>query len=230
MQSVNSKHVLLFSVGVSIFGLCLALLLAFNPPPIHENLSWRKPLVGSVFGAVCVLGILAALFPKQCSHSFHSETKNSRFTANRIGLGSHHPDCQTFSAHIIRMNNHALCAACTGLLLGALIAIIGTALYFFGRLTFLNFGLPMVLIGIIGVALGFFQLKFRGVIRSVLNLVFVLAALMVLVGIDSLVESLLTDLLVLAFIVFWIFTRILLSQWDHWKICANCESQCEVTV
>jgi hypothetical protein len=61
-------------------------------------------------------------------------------------------------------------------------------------------------------------------------MVFVLGAFMVLVGIDAVVESLFADLLLLAFIVFWIFTRILLSQWDHWRICGNCKSQCVASV
>ena len=126
------------------------------------------------------------------------------------------------------MGGRTLCAACTGLLLGALIALIGTAFLFFGGWPIGEVGLPAVLIGVIGTVLGFFQLKFRGFIRLVLNVFFVLGAFLILVGIDELTGSLFVDLFLVAFIVFWILTRIQLSQWDHWRICHDCKSPCEV--
>jgi hypothetical protein len=219
---------LIFAAGVSIFGLLIVLMLAVNPPTIYENSLWRKPLIGSIFSLICTLGILAALFPKQCSGTSHFQGNDVNITSHRIHAASHHPDCKKFSAHVINVGNHMLCAACTGLLLGAIIALVGTALYFFVGWNVEGASFPAVLIGAVGIILGFLQLKFRGFVRLTLNMFFVLGAFLILVGIDELAESLFVDFFLTALIVFWILTRIQLSQWDHWRICRNCESQCEV--
>jgi len=228
MPNISPNHILLFSTSISIFGLLIVLVLAFNPPTTHDGFFWRKPLVGLVFGLVCMFGIFAALFPRQCSHSFYSPTKNSHPTSDRIHVGSHHPDCEAYSAHVVHLGNHTLCAACTGLLVGAIMALAGTAFYVFGGWSIENASLPIALTGAAGTVLGFFQLKFRSFTRLILNMFFVLGAFMILIGTDALTESLFFDLFLIAFIVFWIFTRILLSQWDHWRICSTCKSPCEV--
>jgi hypothetical protein len=198
-----------------------------NPPTVNESFLWRKPLIGSIFSLICISGILAALFPKQCSQTFHFQKGNMNLSSHKVNTTSHHPDCGRFSAHTIRIGSHTLCAACTGLLLGALVALVGTASYFFSDAN-LEVGFTGVLIGAVGIVLGFLQLKFRGFIRLILNMFFVVGAFLILVGIDQLTESVFVDFFLVALVAFWILTRIQLSQWDHWKICSSCESQCEV--
>lgn len=228
MPSETRSPILMFNVGVSIFGLFIVLMLSVNPPVSHESLFWQKPLVGFVFSLICVLGILAALFPRQCSQTFHFQKESAGIVSRRISVTSHHPDCEEFSAHVIRISSHTLCAACTGLLLGAIIALVGTVLYFFAGWHIEEMGFPIVVIGVTATILGFFQLKLRGFVRLTLNVFFVLGAFLILVGIDELTGSLLIDIFIEAFIVFWILTRIQLSQWDHRRICSRCKSPCEV--
>jgi hypothetical protein len=227
MSSRIHNSILMFDIGVSIFGLLIVLMLVFNPPISQESLFWQKPLVGLVFSLICILGILAALFPRLCSQTFHFQKESSGLASRRISVTSHHPNCAEFSAHIIRINSHTLCAACTGLLLGAITALVGTALYFFGGWHLQGTGFPVVLIGVTATILGFLQLKLRGFARLTLNIFFVLGAFLILVGIDELTGSLLIDIFLETFIVFWILTRIQLSQWDHWRICSRCKSPCE---
>ena len=217
----------IFAISISIFGLFIVLAIAINSPTIYENFLWRKPLIGSVFTLICILGTLAALFPTQCSKTLHFRKENMNLTY-QIHHSSHHPNCGKFSAHVIRIGNCTLCAACTGLFLGAIIALGGTTFYFFNGWNVEEASFLVVLIGIAGIILGFLQLKFRGFFRLLLNTFFVLGAFLILIGIDELVESLFADFFLTALIVFWILTRIQLSQWDHWRICSNCESQCEV--
>jgi hypothetical protein len=96
--------------------------------------------------------------------------------------------------------------------------------YFFG-----NWRIPeqnssiMVLLGILGVGVGLFQFKFRNLLRLSLNTFFVLGTLLILIGIDEFVQSLMIDLFVVSLILFWLFTRISLSQWDHKRICSDCD-------
>lgn len=236
-QSLLRSRLLMFVIGVSFFGLFLVVMLAFNPPMTKETLPWRKPIIGSIFGSICVVGIIAAFFPKQCSGMFHLAKGRENTSSNENQLVSHessptmrghHPDCANFSAHVIRIDDKTFCAACMGLLLGALMALAGTALYFFGGRRITQNGFLAVSVGALGVGFGLFQFKFRRLVRLLLNVFFVLGTFLVLVGIDKLTQSVLVDLFPVVLTVFWLFTRILLSQRDHWRICYTCRNPCEI--
>lgn len=235
--SLLRNQFLTFAIGISFLGLVLAVMLAFNPPIVQEGFPWRKPVVGALFGAICLLGITAVFFPKQCSTIFgltkgkqetNSDPHGFASHENSPTLRGHHPDCKRFSAHVIRIKSKTFCAACTGLLLGAVLALAGTADYFFGSWHGLLDGFLAVFIGVLGVGLGLFQLKFKGFVRLLLNTFFVLGAFSILIGIDKLAQSILTDFFLVSLTLFWLFTRISLSEWDHWRICYTCKSPCEI--
>jgi hypothetical protein len=234
--NIRLNFVLPFAVGVSLFGSFTILMLAMYPPAAQENFLWRKPLTGILFTLICVFGIVAVFFPKKCSETYlHqtekptiSETENPDFHEISINFKGHHPDCGRFSAHVAHIDGHVFCVACTGLLLGGLIALTGTALYFFVEWNIVEVGLSAVLVGQIGILLGFVQFKFKGYARLTLNAFFVFACLLTLVGIDKLAESIFINLYMIALITFWLLTRILISQWDHWRICHTCKLSCEL--
>ena len=140
----------------------------------------------------------------------------------------HHPDCESFSTHVFRMGNRTFCTACTGLLLGGLSALAGTILYFFSNWRVEQGSSLLVWVGILGVGFGLFQFKFRSFIRLFLNIFFVLGTFLILIGVDKLVHSVAVDLFLVALTLFWLFTRISLSQWDHERICYTCKvTTCE---
>jgi len=236
-QSLLRSPLLMFMTSASLFGLFLTTMLALNPPTMRENFPWRKPLIGSLFGTICMLGITAIFLPKQCSTmlNFAERKRQKGSSTNKLTshgnyplLQGHHPNCTGFSAHVIRVNDKTLCAACTGLLLGALIALAGAILYFFDYWHINQSSALAVFIGALGVGFGLLQLSFRGLVRLLLNTLFVLGAFLVLIGIDALTQSLFVDLFLVVLIVFWLLTRILLSQWDHWRICYFCRAPCEI--
>jgi hypothetical protein len=221
-----------YQLLVSFLGLLLIVALTFFPPTVAEDPSWRKPVIGSIFSSICVLGILAVFSPNKCLRIFDIGKKNrtvgsdssklvSHGTSN--ALQGHHPTCGKYDAHIFRIKDKIFCAACTGLLLGGLLALAGASVYFFADWRVAEHSSLMVLLGIVGVSLGLFQFKFRSLVRLSVNTFFVLGALFILIGINELVHSLFFDMFVVSLIVFWLFTRISLSQWDHERICSGCE-------
>jgi len=242
MSSPNHKlHnlTLLFLVSVSFFALILTVLLALYPPISHEDFVWRKPVVGSAFGAVCVLGILAVLFPNTCSRFFDArkrEKSQNRFFGFRRSvsishttastLRGHHPPCGRFSAHVFRLGGRMFCATCSGLFSGALFALIGVAIYFFGKWQTGQNALLMVLIGAVGVVLALLQSPLPTLQHSVIRLFssafFVVGTFLILVGIEELAHNTSADLFLVVLSVFWLMTRISLSQWDHERICSKC--------
>ena len=218
---------LAFCIGVSVFGMFLLIIWANNPPTINDNFSWRKPLIGSLFSLTCILGILASVFPSKCSEAFHFREARTNVATRQILSASHHPDCEKFLAHVVRIKGCTRCAACSGLLLGAIIALAGACFYFSSGLRIENARF-LSLVGMVGVLIGFLQLRFKGYVRLASNSLFVIGAFLCLVGVDQASQSVAIDLLSVILIVFWIFTRIQLSQWDHSRICDNCDSSCRL--
>ena len=217
-----------YQLLLSFAGLLLLIILAFFPPIISENISWRKPLVGSIFSLFCGLGVLAVISPNTCGNMLGKKKEAKVSVSNKNEkkelpvLAGHHPTCGKFSAHIFVLRNQTFCAACIGLLIGGIAALALGVLYFFGGIKITEYSVLVVLLGSFGVGIGLFQFKFRSFARVFMNVIFVLGALMILMGIDVEVQSLFFDFFVICLIVFWLFTRISLSQLDHKIICSSC--------
>jgi len=227
---------LLFFMGVSLFGSATAIVLALNRSMAADSLVWRRPLVGSLFILICAVGITTVFVPEKCSGPAHSRQREKSAHAAvdttsiekaPISFKGHHLDCGRFASHTITSGNNVFCAACLGLLLGAFAAIVSAILYFFVHWEISEVSFWAVAVGQIGIILGLAQLKFKSYARSTANAIFVLASFLTLTGIDNLLSSIYADLYVLALIVFWLFTRISMSQWDHSRICRECNLPCE---
>jgi hypothetical protein len=138
----------------------------------------------------------------------------------------HHPNCGRFSAHTIRFRGTSYCAACTGLLVGSVVAMVIAAAYFFFRLNSEFFSFPAIVVGQLGLGSGLIQLKFAGWTRFAANLLFVLGGYFTLSGVDQLIGSMFADIYVIGLIVLWILTRVMISQWDHHRTCISCGFSC----
>lgn len=223
---------LLSFVSASILGLVSLALLALSSSASADGFILRKPLIGAVFVLVCVLGALAVVLPKKCnsllsaqeggSFGFHFSSSSTR------SLRGHHFDCADYVSHTFNIGGRTLCAACSGLLLGAAVSILCSVAFFFFGVELGQFRLAFLTIGMLLVALGFVQFKFPGVVRLLVNTLFVFGAFQVLLAMDALLENLFIDFYVTSLILLWIMTRILLSQWDHSRICHSCTVDCEL--
>jgi hypothetical protein len=242
----SDKIVLLFLISVSFLGLILTVFFTISPLVSKADFEWRKPLVGSVFTLICAMGSLAAFFPNQCSGglSFGKDEKRGSslsFSFNRSSnrpkggfavLRGHHPTCKCYSSHVFHMGRRVFCATCSGLFLGALLALLGIALYFFVNWSIGSSFYWIEWVGLFGVILGlsqpFVKLQ-RSSVRVFSGAFLALGALMILLIVDALAQSLLLDFFVIFLSVFWLVTRISLSHWEHQRICSACSSDsCDV--
>ena len=219
---------------MSLFGLVLSVLFAVSPQVSAEPFIWRRPLAGSAFATICILGILAVLFPNRCSRSFAPSGKkkkqNSLFShATASALRGHHPQCSHFSGHVFRVGARVFCATCSGLFSGALFALAGVIAYFFGGGHIGQNAIVAVAVGAAGVALGLIQSPLpvlqSGVMRLFTGAFFVAGAFLVLLSIEELTRSFSLDLFVVALSILWLATKISLSQLDHERICSRCTSE-----
>ena len=230
----HQKTVLAFLMVVSLFGVLLSSSFVFFPAGFEDDFAFRNLVVGSAFIAICVLGLLVAVFPGSCS-SFPRFWRSNRregtvLSMHQESFRAHHPSCEGFSAHIFRVGKLEVCATCSGLAVGASVVLVGAVLYFFGAFSAGASSL-LVLLGAVGVVLGLVQSalpKFsNGAIRFFASVFFVAGAFLMLVGVDGALGSTVVDLFVVALSLLWIMTKIAFSRWDHQRTCSLCSTSCE---
>ncbi|MEM2873116.1 MAG: hypothetical protein QXD82_02985 [Nitrososphaerales archaeon] len=213
-------------------------IIGFSLPLNYEYFLFRKPIIGLAFGLLCILGMVAALLPKECSKIFYCKkdiTREESISSNNASfifglriVHGHHPSCENFSSHEFRIKDKSFCTGCTGLLIGALISLFGAIIYFSSNLSIPTF---FIIIGFLGVALGLIlpllNLK-QTVLRLLINAFFIFGVFLMLIGVDSLVQSIFVDLFLISLSIFWLFTRISFSQWNHQRICHECGNKCRL--
>jgi hypothetical protein len=229
-ETKSSDSFPLFAVVASIFGVVLFTVLLFQPVNYHSNFYYTRYIIGLLYSGICVLGIVAAFYPKKCQGMFvfrksNIPPRNDSVNKSAMEFSGHHPDCSRFSANRIEIRGTILCAACTGLLAGALVALIGSIFYFLTGYTFLTSNPWILAVSNFGMLLGLFQYQFGGYVKLSMNAFFVICSFVSLVVADLIGKSLLTDLYFLGLIVFLLGTRILLSESHNRKTCSQCK-QC----
>ena len=215
---------------LSILGLLIVPILLSEPLRFQLYPSFSRLLTGSLYASICFLGIIAIFYPRSCENTLLLQNITMKDGANGLGnsediefLG-HHPTCKYFEGNRIRISKRWLCAACSGLLIGALVALIGTIIYFFVDVLFLPVNIGACLIGCITLLLGLVQFTLKGFVKLAANLLFVVGSFTLLVAADALTSNLLINLYVLGLIIFLLFTRILISGWNNKRICGKCQS------
>jgi predicted phage tail protein len=164
----------------------------------------------------------------QTNVSSHIETRNTSQDKHEISYRGHHPVCRNFSSHVIQIGGRIYCAGCAGLVVGAAIALAGTAFYVFlqdlsAQLVSVSFWA-----GLVGVTLGLLQYELfvnKASVHFLLNVVFVVGAFLLLIGVNELNGSLSLGIYLLLVILFLINVRSTLSRLEHEKKCAICNAE-----
>ncbi|MEM3382768.1 MAG: hypothetical protein QXL52_02940 [Nitrososphaerales archaeon] len=236
LGKIYHRFDLLLLLILSFLGLLMFIITSFSLPLNYEYFLFRKPIIGLAFGLLSILGTMAAILPKECSKVFYCKkniaqekpisSNNASFIFGLRIVHGHHPSCENFSSHEFRIKDKSFCAGCTGLLIGALLSLLGAIIYFSTDLFIPNF---FIIIGLLGVALGLIlpllDLK-QTVLRLFINAFFIFGVFLMLIGVDSLVQSISIDLFLILLSIFWLFTRISFSKWNHLRICYECGNKC----
>jgi hypothetical protein len=231
-KNERNELFLTFLICVSILGIFLSVLFTFYPGGAQDHFGLRKPVIGSTFCALCLLGILASIYPKSCSRvfSFDKDAKgqNASNAWEGLSLRGHHPACGKFSAHVLAVDNRVLCATCTGFSVGAAVCLVGVGMFFFGPVSFGPRPLIPVAVGVFGVVLGLFHSVLpgfrRGLSRFIASAFFALGSFLILASAEDAAHNTSIDLFIVLSCVLWLITDTALSRWDHRRICAKCPS------
>ena len=107
-------------------------------------------------------------------------------------------------------------------LLSGLIAMLMAAVLFLTQAPQGLLGLAFIILGLLYIPV----LKNLPIsLRSVINALFVVGFPLTLMVVDG-VGNMEIALITIGFFVFWMYTRIQLSQWGHSKICDGCDEPC----
>jgi hypothetical protein len=216
----------MFLVVVAIFGVVLALLLMLQVSLPVDSSSIRRPFISALYSAVCFLGIVAVFYPSKCRLMFQKPKESSAFTnasSSSVQLSGHHPNCENFSGNRITIRGRAFCAACCGLLIGAIASMIGVLLLSLGLYDIEAGNIWIFAVGIVLMLVGLAQIKLGGYTKVAVNALFVIGSGISLIVADLVGQNLLLDVYVLGLIIYMLWLRILLSEWNNRRICMNCQ-------
>jgi protein-S-isoprenylcysteine O-methyltransferase Ste14 len=217
--------------------LSLGILAALTLTAQQGTAQVQKESISIAFGVICVLGIIAGISPSRCNRLFiHFQTGTSTHTEGRsksqgkreISYKGHHPVCGSFSSHVIQIGSKTYCAGCAGLVVGATIALMGTALYVFLQDPSAQLVAVSFWAGLVGVTLALLQYELfvgKASVHLLLNVIFVVAALLLLIGVNEMNGSLSLGVYFFLVILFLINVRSTLSRLEHEKKCATCKAE-----
>jgi hypothetical protein len=198
---VKIHHLLIF---LSFAGLIFLTFLYIWAPSSGMD---QKNLILSIFILTCLGGMVAASKPQYCNRK--SRDSNG-----------HHPDCGPFQSHTFTLKSKKYCAGCSGLFVGAGLAMGLCLTYYLHPLTspFL-FGVGVAMVFVSLFQLNVLKIDLAGV-KFIFNLALVLGSALILLGILEFRPNL--SLYFLVLIGLWIYTRTTISATDHDLICSRC--------
>lgn len=220
-----------FNISSSLIGLFLLAFLTTN-----QKYAPKETVLGGLYPfmytSICLLGLVAGVNPSILSKPLQGNEiiEENPLNIERGRFRGHHPDCQQYKSHVLVLWNRTLCAGCTGLSLGAGLAIIGVFAYqVMGASSYT--ALVLFWLGFVLVFLGLLQHHIdldNPYLHLILNVILVLGTLFLFIGVDRLKGGLI-ELYLVGLNILWINTRIELSHNDHTRVCRRCSTKdCDI--
>ncbi len=236
-----SSYILLSSLG-ALLVLGVAIYPSYFELIPSSSPFFRKFVIGSVFIAICVLGLIAAIFPSKCMtkkpvSELENDTDDVIYELEGSSLlcgvsiyHAHHPACDQFDPHEFIIKRKSICAGCLGLSIGAMTSIIYSVLYFGGVSSptislapyFIVFGTlsNLTMFG------RYFLPTIGSTVRIILHIAMVLGSTFLIIGIDLIGQNYLFDYLAILLVLIWLRTKLLLTKWEHNNVCKMCSDPC----
>lgn len=216
-----------------IAGIFIIIFVMFFPSSDQVLLFNDRVLLAIVFIVCCCFGIASSFWPgwfhvfriKKSTVQEHSERLQKR------RYHGHHPDCDSFDDHRLRIMNKVFCAGCLGLALGSFLAVflmLGYVLGFFDTVFPVYFWL--VVIGLSGVYLLYIELVLpirNPLVHVLVNIFFIVSFSFIVISVLEITQNKLYGLLTIVLLVLFLTTRIRFSQWMHHQICMRCPFECK---
>jgi hypothetical protein len=192
----------------------------------------ERIIITFIFSLCCLFGITLVFYPGWYKKIMidQSDGKKEKKSCNKRVLVGHHPDCNYFKKHVIKFKR-LYCAGCFGLLVGCIISIIFFIIYIFINIIF-NPILYKIFI-ILGITIIFFTyfeiliIKRKIIVHILLNIFFIISFFFITIGVMELTGNIIYSFLTIIICFIWLETRVIISKYNHMKICENCNNRCK---
>jgi len=231
-QKTNVFQYLILSIAAAVLLLTLAFFNSSNTTSVDM---YDKLFVGGIFIASCLFGISLAIHPGWLKRFTKQEKQNpnekqTQKTARR--RKGHHPDCDQFQNHILKINNKTLCSGCLGLSIGSIISIFLTIIYIIFRNELSSTAFHFFIIfGLFIIGLVYTEIilpKKHTIVHVVSNIFLMISFFIVIISIFEITGSKIYGAISILLSFLWLDTRIQLSNWRHTLICKNCGETCKM--
>jgi hypothetical protein len=208
---------------------------SFTPSENNPITSMDRFIVGIAFIFSCLLGLSMALRPNWLKGLFAKEKEKQEEKVPSQGLRirmGHHPECEGFASHVLKIRDKTYCAGCLGLAIGANIGILLLFLYLIMP-DFVNSmsSTSMITIGLLFIMMNFLIVAARNknsIVHVISNIILVSGFFLFVIGFFEITKSLSYGLLAVIISFLLLDTRIQLSHWHHRRTCIQCPDSCKV--
>ncbi len=232
---ILNKNAILYLI-LSTVAFFIAIIIIFFGKT-SENLQFINRLIlGLGFILSCIIGISLAIYPGWLSRLYNrvrkKYPKSIKTMKSKRKYTGHHPDCDKFRDHVIKINEKNYCLGCLGLTIGLLVSIILMFVYLLSNpIISYSMYLLMVFFGIIIIIMNYFEIlvqKRKKIVHLILNILLILSFFLITISIFEITGKLTFGFITLIFCFLWIDTRAQLSFLKHRIICLECKHECKM--
>jgi hypothetical protein len=232
---LKPKNNVIYHLCLSFFAAVFILILAFygSSDNIYINFYERMLVVG-LFIIICIFGISLSFFPgwyKRFIKNKDQGSKSQKFQKKPRRRRGHHPDCDSFISHVIKVNDKTYCAGCLGLAIGSVSSIfLGIIYLFYIDKILINFNY-LIFAGLVLIFLGFLEttkpIK-NAIIHIIANVFLIIGFFLIVVGMFEATGNMVYMVISIIFSFLFLDTRVQMSSYNHNIICNNCKEKCKM--
>jgi hypothetical protein len=220
---------------LSIIAFFLLILLTFLNP--YKNIIgiFDKLVIAIILIFFNLLGISLAIYPRWYKRIIKSQNVNkNKKQLNKLIIHrkGHHPNCNKFQNHILKIKNKSYCAGCLGLAIGSFISILFMIFYIITINEQLSqISIILLITGIIFISITYIEIiqPNRNVIVHIISsALFILSFFIITISIFELTGNKIYGIISIIFAFLWLETRVQISLWKHSQICKNCDQICKM--
>jgi len=231
-HAYNVLYYLILSISAAFMLLLIAYIDYSDTNTIHN---YSQEIVVGFFILSCILGISLAIRPRWYKKIIKRKDNNKIIKQTqkiRRKRKGHHPDCNQFKNHVVKIKNKSFCSGCLGLALGSAISIILIILYYTLTLqqrstTFYLF----IYLGLIIICFSYIEimiLKRNVIVHIISNILLVVSFFLITISVFELTKNLVIGMISILLSYLWLTTRVQISISRHILICNNCSKTCKM--
>ena len=197
------------------------------------NIDFYRIYLAIIFIIICIIGFSISVYPR-CYYKIikNNKNKNTSKINNKIRKREgHHPKCNKFQNHVIKIKNKKYCTGCLGLGIGSIISIFLTISYIFTYNTdYLIIFQYSFFIGLLIILLSYFEsfINKIPIIHILSNIFLIIGFMLIIISTFENSGYIIYGLIAILASFLFLETRVQISILKHIDICTKCIKDCKM--